>query len=443
MVGSLFFYAYGEQLLTLLLIGSIAVNWLFGLWIGNSKGVTRKTLLIIDILINVGVFFVYKYLDFVLMNLNRFTGAHIGLTGLSIPLGISFFTFQALSYVIDVYWEKVEVQKNPFYLGLYVSLFPQLIAGPIVRYETVENEIRHRKETIEDFAYGIERFIIGLAKKAILADTFVLFADKAFVASSSGNISFMGAWFGIIAYALQLYFDFSGYSDMAIGLGRMFGFHFNENFNYPYIAKSVTTFWHRWHISLSTWFRDYVFYPVQRSKLCTSMRTSMKKKGHKKLMRIIPSFVAMLAVWSLTGIWHGANWTFLCWGLLFFVFQFAEEITGFGKKWHGIPFFAHVYTLAVVLFSFTLFRAESLTLAVKYAGQMLGIGVNGMADYTTRFLIKDNFVMLAIGILASTPLLGKLFKTNWIKELLLMTLLLLSIVFVIKGGYSPFIYFNF
>lgn len=480
LIGSLVFYAYGEHLLTLLLVGSILVNWLFGILIGNANEKLKKFYLVTDILINVGVFVVYKYLDFILMNLNKFTGAHLKLTGLTIPLGISFFTFQALSYVIDVYRGKVAVQKNPFYLGLYISLFPQLIAGPIVRYETIEKEIRERKETVNDFSEGIRRFIIGLSKKAILADTFVIFADKAFAINNGDTLSVMGAWFGALAFTLQIYFDFSGYSDMAIGLGRMFGFHFNENFNYPYISRSVTEFWRRWHISLSSWFRDYVYIPLGGNRV---------SKG-----RMV---INLFLVWALTGIWHGASWTFIFWGLMYFALLMLERVTGYGKKWQGVPFFSYVYTLAAVMVCWVVFRAESMSLAAKYIGCMFGIKASGGSDATTIFLIKDNLVMLVIGIVGCTPVLkmlgskgdahivesdanenaretasdasgesskkvpGDVSNANgknvpgvvninkksgivmWLRDIGLIVLLLISIVYILRGGYSPFIYFNF
>lgn len=447
---SLVFYAYGEKILVLLLIFSIFINYVFGYLISKKqesmpeKGNAGKLYLIMAIVVNLGILFVFKYLDFVISNLNDWFKLGISKTGIALPIGISFFTFQALSYVVDVYWKRAKAQKDPMKVGLYIALFPQLVAGPIVRYESIALQIQERSESRDLFSKGIVRFLTGLGKKVLLADFMAYFADRIFNAEASGSqLTVAMAWFGAVCYTLQIYFDFSGYSDMAIGLGKMFGFEFEENFNYPYVAKSITEFWHRWHISLSTWFRDYVFYPVLRSKLCGNIRNVMKKSGHKKLMKILPSMIAMFCVWSLTGIWHGANWTFLCWGLLFFVFQFAEEVTGYDKKWKLPGVLAHVYTMLVVLLSFVLFRAESLTQAVRYIGEMIGVRSSGIADATAWFYIKDNWVMFLIGILFVTPIGKKLEKTGLFHELCLGIILLVSIIYIMKGTYSPFIYFNF
>ena len=446
LTGSIIFYAYGEHILTLILIFSIFFNYGMALWIEMTHNRQRsaKGLMILTVIVNIAVLFVYKYLDFSITNINRLFGFSIPLSGLVLPIGISFFTFQALSYVVDVYWQRASAQKNPLYVGLYISLFPQLVAGPIVRYDSIALQMKERQENLDKFGRGVMRFIVGIGKKVLLADTMALFADRIFaMENSTAALSVSMAWLGAISYTLQIYYDFSGYSDMAIGLGEMFGFEFQENFNYPYIAKSVTEYWHRWHISLSTWFRDYVFYPVQRSALCSVIRTKMRKSGHKKLMRIIPSFISMFAVWSLTGIWHGANWTFLFWGIIFFIFQFIEEITEYGKKWHLPWGLAHIYTMLVVVLSFVLFKSNTIHDAIRYLGRMFGVGSKAVLDRQAWFYIKDNWVFFLLAILFTMPVGKKLEKHAYLWQPGLAIVLLLSIVYILKGTYSPFIYFSF
>ena len=291
-----------------------------------------------------------------------------------------------MSYVIDVYRKKGEAQKNPMNVALYISFFPQLIAGPIVRYETVADEINNRVETVDDFCEGVYRFILGLAKKVLLANNFAIAADAAF---EQKELSVSFAWLGIIAYTLQIYFDFSGYSEMAIGLGRMFGFHFLENFDYPYSASSVTEFWRRWHMSLGTWFRDYVYFPLGGSRVKSKARLVFN----------------LFVVWTLTGIWHGANWTFLCWGLLYFVLLTFEKLMGLGKKKHAI---GHIYTMLFVILGWVLFRADNLSGAFKYMGAMFGIGASSLYDSETLMYLSSYKVYFIFGILACFPILKKI-----------------------------------
>ena len=309
LLASLGFYAWGEPWFVLVMMGSIVVNYGFGLWVDHNQRHNRSARMpvVLALVVNLGILFVFKYLTFTLGILNDL-GAHFVIPGIELPIGISFFTFQALSYVLDIQRGHGQVQRSPLKVGLYISFFPQLIAGPIVKYETVADQIDHRKENWEDFSSGCARFVVGLGKKVLLANQLALVADRAFQLGGTGQLTTGFAWLGSLCYTLQIYYDFSGYSDMAIGLGKMFGFHFLENFNYPYISRSVTEFWRRWHISLSTWFRDYVYFPLGGS------RVDSKGKHIRNLF----------VVWLLTGIWHGANWTFIVWGLFYFVLLNGE-----------------------------------------------------------------------------------------------------------------------
>jgi alginate O-acetyltransferase complex protein AlgI len=301
----------------LVMLLSIAGNWAFGLLIDHYREYCRtaKILLTTMLLFNFGILFIFKYLVFTLININDFFGTHFFIPSIVLPIGISFFTFQAVSYVLDVYRKDTEVQRNILHTGLYIALFPQLIAGPIVRYKTVANQIMNRRENFSDFSAGCCRFIGGFAKKMLLANSFAVVADKAFSMPVS-EMSVFFAWLGALAYTFQIYYDFSGYSDMAIGLGKMFGFHFPENFNHPYVALSVSDFWRRWHISLSSWFRDYVYFPMGGSRVKTKSRLVFN----------------LLTVWCLTGIWHGANWTFFFWGFFYFVLLTVEKLTNFDRR---------------------------------------------------------------------------------------------------------------
>ncbi|MEG2421432.1 MAG: MBOAT family O-acyltransferase, partial [Oscillospiraceae bacterium] len=300
LVSSLFFYAWGEPWFVLVMMGSIAANYGFGLWVARQKerGESYRVPMVLAVVSNLTLLFLFKYLTFVLTNL-RGLGLPMMVPVIALPIGISFFTFQAMSYVIDVARGHGEAQRSILNVGLYVSFFPQLIAGPIVKYETVADQIMNREETWEDFSAGISRFLVGLGKKVLLSNQLAVVADAAF--NFGGDLSVSFAWLGALAYSLQIFLDFSGYSDMAIGLGRLFGFHFLENFNYPYLSTSITDFWRRWHISLGTWFRDYVYIPLGGNR--TSKRVHIRN---------------LFVVWLLTGIWHGANWTFVAWGLFYF-----------------------------------------------------------------------------------------------------------------------------
>ena len=324
-LASLLFYAWGEPKFVLIMCLSIFMNYLFGLLVVRREDdAYRRGILTMMVISNLSLFFVFKYLNFTIENLNVLLGGILPQTHIRLPIGISFFTFQAMSYVFDVSLGRGEVQKNPLNVALYISLFPQLIAGPIVRYETVAEEIQNRQESLEDFVRGIRRFTVGLAKKVLLSNSIGLLADQAFGFGEASQLSVAMAWLGVLAYAFQIYFYFGGYSDMAIGLGLMFGFHFDENFCYPYISRTVAEFWQRWHISLGSWFRDYLFYPVSRKMGPLSKR--VKQRWGKQAGRLAPSVVGLAVVWLCTGIWHGASWGYILWGVYYGVLLISALI---------------------------------------------------------------------------------------------------------------------
>lgn len=439
LLASLFFYSWGEPKYVVLMIFIIIMNYLYGLMIDRwrSHRFMRILTFILMLITNVGALGYYKYYQFIVLQINRFAGTAIPLPMIHLPIGISFFTFQAMSYVIDVYRQKGKVQKNPMKVGLYIALFPQLIAGPIVRYETVAEEIDNRVETVEDFTNGVSRFIIGLGKKVILANNLAMIADRVFEFADGGifHSGAMLAWLGALAYTLQIYFDFAGYSDMAIGLGQMFGFHFEENFNYPYIAANITDFWRRWHISMQTWFRDYVYFPLGGSRV--------------KLPRMIFN---LFIVWLLTGIWHGANWNYIAWGLFNYLLLLFERFTGLGKK---NTWWSHIYAGVVILISMVIFRSISLGAAKTYIFAMFGIGSEGIYTHNVISYIQSYWLYLILAIMVATPLVPKLEKLILVKNkqiekswnilygVILILTLLLSLSFIFNSAYNPFIYFNF
>ena len=434
---SLFFYAWGNPQFLPVIVGIIAINYLAGILISlvkPRKTVARITMLCI-VLVNLGTLFHFKYQTFIAENMNHWFGSNFEIKTIVLPIGISFFTFQAMSYVVDVYRGDVQVQKNPLYLGLYIALFPQLIAGPIVRYETIEQQICGRKESGLLFTEGIERFVIGMAKKVLLANNMAIVADLVFASSTGGgySITVITAWLGAIAYTFQIYFDFSGYSDMAIGLGKMFGFRFEENFNYPYIASSVTEFWHRWHISLSTWFRDYVYIPLGGNR-CSQSRHIFN----------------LFAVWLLTGIWHGANWTFIVWGFLYFVVLCIEKylLKPSGYKHIIAKQGYRAITLVVIILAWVIFRAENISQATIYLKNMFGIGDISFADSTTKMLWKEFGIFFMISALASVPynFIKERYKENIlpaVKSIWMVIIFMFSVFYIINNTYNPFIYFNF
>ena len=423
---SLFFYfAGGPRHLPLMLL-SIAINYVGGLLCAKR----RRWALVLTMAVNLGLLGWFKYAGFVGENLQAL-GLPLSVPEVVLPIGISFFTFQGMSYVIDVYRGDTPPAKNPLQVALYIALFPQLVAGPIVRYTTVAEELVSRRETFDDFAAGALRFSFGLAKKMLLANNLSLMADEAF---STAPIGAAAAWLGAIAYTGQIYFDFSGYSDMAIGLGRMFGFHFEENFNYPYLSKSVTEFWRRWHMSLSGWFRDYVYIPLGGSRA-----------GTAKQVRNI------LLVWTLTGLWHGAAWNFLLWGLYFGVLLLGEKFW-WGKALERAPSpLRHLYAMVIVVLGWVLFRCEGLSAVGSYLGAMFGLSGAGWGQ--ALYFLRQYGVFLAVGVIASLPVKDALRAAlqrrkaeraiQWGSALAGLALLGLSFLQLISSTANPFIYYRF
>lgn len=457
LVVSLVFYAWGEPVFVFFMIFSIFVNWFLGglVYLYREKRSAAKMVIAITVVFNIGVLFVYKYLGFVIGNINYIVGFELlQNVSLPLPLGISFFTFQAMSYVIDVHMQTARVEKNPFYVGLYIALFPQLVAGPIVRYADVAAQLRTRRMTWEMFSSGCCRFVIGLGKKTLIANAMGAVSDNIFNLSAAGNhvvlVPATLAWMGVVAYTLQIYFDFSSYSDMAIGLGRMFGFEFKENFNYPYISRSVTEFWRRWHISLSTWFREYVYFPLGGSRPVGPDGRELTG-GRKSAIMVRNTFV----VWMLTGIWHGADWTFIIWGMWHFAFILFERVTNFTKRSIS-PVCAHAYLLFVVLIGWMFFRAPNTREAMIYLGNMFALNDNGFLSPLAFAILRENWLLFFCGFVFSTPFahnVGEMLKSNsmgrWgtvlnlVYPAMLTLLYVISVVYLAKGTYVPFIYFNF
>lgn len=443
LVVSLLFYAWGEPVFLIAMVASIVFNYFVALRISECKPnvFQRKLMMFIAVIGNLGLLFVYKYMNFTTATLHRFfpsTEEMFSVTNFVLPIGISFFTFQALSYVIDVY-RGIPVQKNIFYLGLYISFFPQLIAGPIVRYTTIAEQIENRTVTKDGFAEGIKRFLYGFNKKVLLSNLLAIVADYAF---GNQKLSVVMAWLGIICYTLQIYFDFSGYSEMAIGLGRMFGFEFLENFNYPYISKTITEFWRRWHISLGSWFRDYVYFPLGGSRV------------KSKLRMVFNLFVT----WFATGVWHGASWNFILWGVLYGVIITVEKLISIPKLSENKKVFSvfyQIFTMFMVMFGWVLFRAENLSAAIEYFKAMFGFAGNSVLDTTAIFYLKEYCVIIIFGILASTPIFKFIWKkidgigkygavlSSTLEKGVQLILFIISISFLVMNAHNPFIYFNF
>ena len=435
LLASLVFYFYGEPVYTLLMLAATLSSYIHGLLIDRFRGqVWGKVFLWSSVITSVAVLGLFKYSDFFIENINAIANTSIAYLGLSLPIGISFYTFQALSYTIDVYRGQARVQKSFIRLATYVALFPQLIAGPIVRYTTVEKELENRTHSWENAAYGINRFLIGLAKKVLLADTLGALARTM---HASQELSVAGYWLYAIGVTLQLYFDFSGYSDMAIGLGRIFGFHFPENFNYPLISKSVAEFWRRWHMSLGTWFRDYVYIPLGGNRVS------------------VPRwFFNTLAVWFLTGFWHGANWTFIFWGLYFAVFLILEKFW-LNKFFAKLPkVFSHIYVVIAILVSFVLFSADGIGAAVTEIGGLFGLAGVPLWTGETGYYLGSYAVVLAVAILGATPIPKNALLAarknptvdrvlNILEPVFHLAIILVVTAYFVDGSFSPFLYFRF
>ncbi len=429
LLASLFFYGWGEPKLLFLMIFTIALFYGCGLAIGACKAQRwKKFWLTVSVVISLALLGLFKYADFFISSVNAATGLSVPLLRLALPVGISFYTFQCLSYTIDVYRGNVPSQKNPISFGAYVALFPQLIAGPIVRYVDVARELDSRTHSWDDVAQGLRRFLVGLAKKVIVADNFALLM-KLFRQSQEQSVLFF--WMYAIAFTLNIYFDFSGYSDMAIGLGRVFGFHFIENFNYPYLSKSVAEFWRRWHMSLGSWFRDYVYIPLGGNRV---------SKGRWVFNTLV--------VWMLTGLWHGAAWNFVLWGLLYAACLLAEKWIPALQKLPTV--LRRGYTLLVVVLGFVLFNAETLPQALGDLAGMFGFAGVPLVTAQTLYYLKSYAVLFIIGFVGATPLVrdtaNRLYrhKVGAILEPVVLSLLLLVCSgYLVDGSFSPFLYFRF
>ena len=431
---SLGFYAFGAPKFFPIMMASIVMNWLFGLWVDRVKGDRKRAKLALTLMVifNLGLLGVFKYLMFLMNSLNLWFSLRLPVPQITLPIGISFFTFQAMSYVIDVYRGKGKVQKNLMNVCLYISFFPQLIAGPIVRYQTVAEEIEHRRENLDDFIEGTQRFMKGLCKKMLLANNLGLLVDTAFKLETS-QLSVVSAWLAACAYLMQVYYDFSGYSDMAIGLGRMFGFHFLENFTYPFICKTVAEFWSRWHISLGSWFRDYLYIPLGGSRVSKP--------------RLVFN---MMVVWTLTGLWHGAAWTYFLWGAGFGVFLVLERMTGMGK-WMSNHRIGHFYAMFVVVTITVMIRSDNLHVARIFYGSMFGLGGAPVWNGLTNAFLREYGPFLLAGVLFSLPIPELLRDRLRVPAdamkiaggVALLCLTFISVTYVAVGSYNPFIYFNF
>lgn len=436
LLASLIFYAWGEPVYIFLMLLSILFNYFSGLDIARNLTDRRlaKRSLIFNIVVNIAILGFFKYEGFVLDSLNAVLPVHITYHPLALPIGISFYTFQILSYIIDVYRGNVKVQKNILNFALYVTMFPQLIAGPIVQYADVEEQLVNRESSWDKFGVGCMYFIRGLAKKVLLANTSGMIFTEV-TGLGKGNVSVLSAWLGAFAYMFQIYFDFSGYSDMAVGLGKMFGFEFCMNFNYPYIAKSITEFWRRWHISLSSWFRDYVYIPLGGNRV--------SKSRH---------IFNLMVVWFLTGLWHGAAWNFVAWGLYYGIILIIEKYI-LSPVLDKLPSVVrHIYSIVLVVIGWVLFFSPSLGGAARYLGMMFGAGAHGVADRESLYLLTTNLVLWIILIIGSTPLTDvryqhMLRRKNWNTTLLngivYAVLFILCIAYLVTETYNPFLYFRF
>ena len=438
---SLFFYAWGEPVYVLLMIASILTNFVFGIFIESElikeKRAVRRALFISAVVFNILILGFFKYYGFLAENINALFNADISYSELPLPIGISFYTFQVLSYVIDVYLGKVRLQRNPVSFALYVTMFPQLIAGPIVRYSDIESQLEQRNVSASKFGEGAQRFIQGLGKKVLIANSMGALWDITQAMDMTG-ISVFSAWLGIIAYTFQIYFDFSGYSDMAIGLGKMFGFEFMENFDHPYISRSVTEFWRRWHISLGTWFREYVYIPLGGNR-CSRIRQIRN----------------IMAVWMLTGLWHGASWNFVVWGI-YYGFLLLIEKFFLKKSIDNAPaIISHVYCMLAVIIGWVLFASRDIESAAAYLGVMSGASGNVLVDNAFIYYLKSNAVMLVISLLFSTGIFREIFEPEEISDkirtrvshsaavILHAFILFMSTAYLVTETYNPFLYFRF
>lgn len=433
LIASLFFYAWGEPVYIGIMLFSTVFDYINGRILGVAKKLwARRFVLVLSICGNLGILFFFKYRDFLVENINSIAGTDIGLLQLALPIGISFYTFQTMSYTIDVYRKRIEPQKNILAFATYVCLFPQLIAGPIVRYKTIRREIKERRTSFLMCYRGLNRFVIGLGKKVILANTIGALWEEIRDSLGTSDMSVLAAWLGAVCFTFQIYFDFSGYSDMAIGLGKFFGFHFNENFKYPYESRSITEFWRRWHISMGTWFRDYVYIPLGGNR-----------RGPWR------QIFNLLIVWFLTGLWHGASWNFVIWGLYYFVLLFIEKkiLLRFMKRWPG--WLRHTYSLLFIVIGWVIFACDDLGQLLSYGKAMFGIGVSWVSDMALYDLINYAPVLIIL-IIASTTLahrIGHRVRYRAVGRVapVFVTVAILALVLpmLIRDSYNPFLYFRF
>ncbi|MGN1012683.1 MAG: MBOAT family O-acyltransferase [Clostridia bacterium] len=430
-ISSLLFYFYGEPKFGILMIISIFLTYVHGILIDKYPQ-HKKKFLISSVIISVGLLIIFKYTDFIISNINMISKGNIEMLNLRLPIGISFYTFQMISYIIDVYKGEAKVQKSFLKLATYVALFPQLIAGPIVRYTTIEKELDYREYNFKNFSNGVRRFIIGLSKKILIANV-LADAINSFNASSEKTVLFY--WIYAIATTLQIYFDFSGYSDMAIGLGKMLGFSFPENFNYPYISSSVTEFWRRWHITLSTWFKDYVYIPLGGNRV-----------SKIKWLRNI------LIVWFLTGLWHGAAWNFILWGVLYGILLIIEKL-GLLKILNKIPkAISRIYVLFVTIIGFIIFSGNNIEEIFENIGGIFGIGTTGLINKESIYCLFNYLSVIIIGIIGATPIIKNVINNikkknckiiNTLEPIVLGVLLIVCVSYLVDGSFNPFLYFRF
>ena len=428
---NLVFYGWGEPVYIFLMLFSVSINYCSGriiaLYRTKKPGMAKKVL-IINTVLNLLLLTVFKYSGLLVNTFNDLFGTHISAPGLSLPIGISFYTFQSMSYPIDVYRGDASPQKDFIKFGTFVSLFPQLIAGPIVRYKDISGQLDDRRESVEQLCAGIQRFVAGLCKKVLLANNIGVLWDHY---ASLSERTFVGAWLGAIAFSLQLYFDFSGYSDMAVGLGRMLGFEFRENFLYPYISRSVTEFWRRWHISLGTWFRDYLYIPLGGNRL-----------GLKRQL------VNILIVWSLTGLWHGASWTFLVWGLYYAFFLVLEKVFLL-RLLEKTRIIGHIYTLLTAAFGWVLFQLDSFAEVLDYWKAMAGTGLAGLFDAGDLYYARSFGFVLIAAVLSATPFGKSIYERfspgikSWLTPSLILLGLIVCTAYLVDATYNPFLYFRF
>jgi len=432
LIASLFFYAWGEPVHVVLMVASCGANYALGLTIARYRGAAAaKAAFVAAIVANLLALGFFKYADFLVETVNAVFGSSIGSLNLPLPIGISFYTFQALSYIVDVYRERAPVQKNPITLATYITLFPQLVAGPIVRYPAIAQELDRRTHSVDLFAQGVQRFVLGLGKKVLIANNVGAIWLSA---TATAAPSVLGSWLGIVAYALQIYFDFSGYSDMSIGLGRMFGFCLPENFDFPYISQSITEFWRRWHMSLGQWFRDYLYIPLGGNRV-----------SRVKWVRNV------LVVWFLTGLWHGASWNFGLWGLYFGVLLAVEKLF-LGRLLERLPgVLRHAYALLIVLVGWVVFELGSVPEVVGYLGDMFALSGIDLYNAEALYIARSNLVLLLIATIGALPLAknayAKVSKLAFVRVVVMPALhvlvLALSIAYVVDSTFSPFLYFRF